>query len=563
MKHLLFSVFFVFVITSKSQNFQWAGTFSGKFTELIMSGCTDAAGNYYATGSFQDTVDFDPGIGVNNLIAGQDPDIFIFKLTASGNFVWAKSIKSNGWDSGKSIAVDANGNIIVVGFYNGTADFDPGSSTFNLTPELGSQDGFILKLNAAGNFVWAQSLGYSNSEELDNVVTDNLGNIYFTGIYDGNIDLDPGTGIVPASSNSGSIDFFIEKFDATGNFIWGKSIGGTGTDNCTSLAIDVNGNIYVQGTYSATVDFDPGAAVVNKTSNGGNDIFILKLNNAANFIWVNTFGGNLNEVSGSLKVDVLGNCYTASSFAGNVDVDPSASTYTLSSTGGMDICIQKFDNNGNFIWARQSQGSSNEIIYDLAINSNSDIFLTGYFEGTADFDPSPSVVNLNSNGTADVFIQALDKDGNLIWVRSIGATGTDFGTSLCLDNNHNIFISGTFQSTVDFDPGPSTFNLISNNVGDAYVLKLNQNILSVKEAALKVIASIYPNPTSGNLSISLDKEYENIHVQVSSVNGQLISSKTENSVSEMRMEMNVPAGLYIVTVKVNNGEASKFRIIKT
>lgn len=568
MKLISFGLLFLFINFSIAQNFQWAGAVSGKSYENIMSSCTDVSGNFYATGSFQDTVDFDPGLGVNNLIADQNSDIFILKLNANGNFVWAKSVKSNGWDRGNSIAVDVNGNIIVVGFYNGSADFDPGLGTFSLTPVLGSQDAFILKLNSSGNFVWAQSLGGSNSEDINNLLTDSQGNIYFSGTFDISTDLDPGPASFIITANSGSIDFFIDKLDQAGNFIWGKTIGGPKTENCTSLEMDGSGNLFALGTFSATVDFDPGAGTVNKTSNGGDDLFIVKLNNSGNFVWVNTFGGPTNEISCTLKTDAFGNCYTSSCFGGTVDFDPSVTgSFVLSSNGGVyDGCVQKFDNGGNFVWAKQIGGGANSGVFleDLVINANSDVFLTGFFEGTVDFNPTVLIDTLTAGGVDDAFVQAFDKDGNLIWIKSLGSNGNDRGTSLCLDLNNNIFISGTFQFTVDFDFGVGTYNLSANFISDVFVLKLIQNTSTIIENVTKINATVFPNPTAGDLIIAFDKEYKTVEIEFTNIAGQVLMKKVEPFTGKIiDLKIDAPAGLYILSIKGDGTKSSKFKIIKT
>jgi hypothetical protein len=564
MKYFLLSISLLIVNCFKAQNFQWAKAVKGKYTEIIMSSCVDASGNYYATGSFQDTVDFDPGAGIYNLITDENPDIFISKLDAAGNFVWAKSIQSNGWDRGNSIAVDANGEIVIIGFYNGSADFDPGVASFSLTPSGGSgQDGFILKLNTQGNFIWAKSIGGNTNENIDHLVTDNLGNIYFTGIFNGTTDLDPGPANVFINSNTGSIDFFIEKLDAFGNYVWAKTIGGPKAENCTSLAIDGNGNLCALGTFSGTVDFDPNAGITNMTSNGGDDLFIVKLNNVGNLVWVNTFGGPQSELSGALKTDALGNCYTASSFFGIMDADPSiANSFTLNAIGGCDICLQKFDSNGNFVWAKQIAGNNNELVFNLVLNNSAGIFLTGYFEGTVDFDPSLSINNLSSNGGADIFVQSLDKDGNFVWVYSAGGTGNDYGFALCADNS-NVFIGGTFYYTVDFDPGPATYNFTSAT-SDVFILKLNQGLTGLKEFTTKLNTVVFPNPTVGDITIQLDKEYSIIEIELVNVTGQLIMKKQELLTGKsIGLNFDATSGIYFLSVKVDNEISSTFKIIKS
>src|SRR5207245_7660598 len=118
----------------------------------------DSAGNVYTTGFFSGTADFDPGPGTFNVISAGGQDIFVSKLDTDGNFIWAKALGGNAQDIGFGIAVDGVGNVMTTGFFFGTADFDPGPGTFNLTSS-GLFDTFVSKLYSSGNFVWPSDLG--------------------------------------------------------------------------------------------------------------------------------------------------------------------------------------------------------------------------------------------------------------------------------------------------------------------------------------------------------------------------------------------------------------------
>jgi len=123
------------------------------------------------TGYFHGTVDFDPGAGTTNLTSAGDLDIFVHKLDASGNLVWAKRIGNTGEDDGYYITTDASGNVYTVGNFQNTVDFDPSAGTSNLTA-AGGKDVFIHKLDPSGNFLWAKSWGSSSTDVGYSVSTD-------------------------------------------------------------------------------------------------------------------------------------------------------------------------------------------------------------------------------------------------------------------------------------------------------------------------------------------------------------------------------------------------------
>ncbi len=260
----------------------------------------DAFGNVYTTGSFESIVDFDPGTGTFNLTSTGNSDIFISKLDQSGNFIWAKIIGGTDADFGYSIAVDASGNVFTTGNFNITVDFDPGPGTFNLTSAGNSNDIFISKLDAAGNFVWAKAMGGWNFDWSYSIAVDASGNVFTTGSFEGTADFDPGPGTFNLTS-AGIQDIFISKLDANGNLVWAKVMGGTQNDQSISIALDASGNAFTTGYFNGTADFDPGAGTFNLTSAGNSDIFIIKLGNI-------TAAGNIfNDLNANCVKEVLEN----------------------------------------------------------------------------------------------------------------------------------------------------------------------------------------------------------------------------------------------------------------
>jgi len=322
-------------------NFVWAKSFGGAGGDRAYSISIDASGNIYTTGWFYGTSDFDPGAGTYNLSSTGNLDVFIQKLDALGNFVWAKSFGGIGPEEGFSLSIDALGNVYTAGYFNGTTDFDPGVGTYYLTSIGGTWDIFVQKLDASGNFVWAKSFGSEEGADAAySLSIDASGNVYTTGWFYGTVDFNPGAGTHSLTS-VGAKDVFVQKLDASGNFVWAKSFGGTDGDAGLFLSIDASGNIYTTGSFSGTVDFDPGTGTYNLTSAGHNDVFIQKLDASGNFVWAKSFGGADLDGGNSLSIDASGNIYTAGWFQGTVDFDPGAGTYNLISEGGNDVFIHK------------------------------------------------------------------------------------------------------------------------------------------------------------------------------------------------------------------------------
>jgi gliding motility-associated-like protein len=411
------------IFISKSDangNFLWAKSFGSTTQDLPdqAQGITYRAGNIYVTGLFSGTVDFDPGVSTTNLISVGGKDIFVLKLDINGNFVWAKSMGSVKDDTAYSIATDASQNIYTTGGYEALADFDPGPSTFNLPNPISGSAIFISKLDMAGNFGWAISLGAGNAYNIAgfSIATDLAGNVYTTGIFRATIDFDSGAGIFNLTSATNSAnDIFILKLTSSGSFAWAKSMGSSNEDNGQSIVIDVSGNVVTTGYFDGTVDFDPGAGVSNLTSFGTDDIFISKL-----------------------------------------------------------------DANGNFVWAKQLGGTEEDDGLSVATDAAGNIYTTGFFQDVADFDPGTGIFNLTAVGTTyDIFISKLDANGNFVWATSIGSTGNDYGRAITTDGSGNTITTGNFKSTADFNPGAATLNFTSAGNDDIFTQKLSSPIVAL------------------------------------------------------------------------------------
>ncbi len=190
------------------------------------------------------------------------------------------------------------------------------------------------------------------------------------------------------------------------NVDWVRSFGNTGNEYGRSVTTDGIGNVYTTGTFTGTVDFDPGASVHNLVSTGADDIFIVKLNVTGNFLWAKSFGNTgFSDRSNCIKVDSQGNVYVTGWFTGTVDFNPGPATFTLSALTGYDAFILKLDASGNFLWAANFGAHSIQINGpSLAISQAGDLYLVGYFGATVDFDPGPGTFSLTSAGVYDVFI---------------------------------------------------------------------------------------------------------------------------------------------------------------
>jgi len=493
---LLLCIFFIRnCSTAQTVNFDWVKPVGSNVYNYPIATVADIDGNIYSTGYFNGTADFDPGPGIYNLTA-VGTNMFILKLDSSGNFLWAKLVGDGaGTIHCTAITLDNSRNVYVTGSFIGAIDFDPGLGVYNLSGNGMYYNSFVLKLNVTGNFLWAKNMVTDGSQDNigESIKIDKNNNVLVGGVFGSTVDFDPGPGVINLTC-PGGIDMYILKLDNQGNFIWVKQIAGPGLEVPYSLAIDNNNNIISTGYFTSSPDFDPGSNVHDLVSvSGSQDAFILKLDNNGNFIWTRSMGGISNECGLSIVIGANNSIYTTGYFIGTTDFDPGAGLFVLTPYGGTDIYILKLDAGGNFVWAKQIGGISDEGgSNSIAIDGSQNIYIAGAFQLTADFDPGPGTFNYTADGKGNTFILKLNATGNFVWAKHI--KGSQSGAvSIAVDPQRNVITTGIFINTVDFDPNVGIYNLTADAVrGNIYVHKMNQTCFA---------------STSYNLNISSCTDY--------------------------------------------------------
>jgi Secretion system C-terminal sorting domain/Beta-propeller repeat len=501
-----------------AQNFLWAKSLGGNKSDYSASIAIDGSNNVYTTGYFLGTADFNPGAGAANLISTGQSDIYISKLDASGNFLWAKRIGGNSYDDATGIAIDGSGNIYITGHFSGTVDFDPGAGTSNLT-STGDYDIFICKLDQSGNFLWAKRIGNNNGDYSWGIVIDAMDNSYITGQFFGTVDFNPGPGTANKSS-SGSYDFFILKLDASGNYLWANSLGGLNPDVAYAVTVDAAGNVFTTGGFNGSVDFDPGAGAFTLSSSGSEDVFVLKLDAMGNFVWAKSFGGNNFDSANAIAVDALGNVYTLGTFEGTADFDPNATTFNITSSGFYDVFVSRLDNSGNLIWARNLNGTDYEDAFSIDTDVNGNVVFSGCFSSVVDFNPGAGVFNLTPSGLQDIFVSMLDNSGNFLWAIDLkGSNNIGCGISIQVDASNNIYTTGFFSSTVDFDQDASIFNITATGQEDIFIHKMNYLNTPLPVELISFTGRSVENTTLLNWSTATETNNDYFHL-IRSTTGQ-------------------------------------------
>jgi hypothetical protein len=395
------------------------------------------------------------------------------------------SAGSAGNEAGRVIKTDASGNIYVAGYFSGTIQLGAGTSAGMFTVSSnGGTDVFLAKFDAAGNTVFAESFGGAGNDVLV-LELDPSGNLLVGGNFQSTTDFDP-TGAITNKTSAGGDDMYFAKYNsANGQLIFVQAVGGPGNDYIRAADFDAAGNIFIGGEVGyGTSDVDPGAGVYNLTNTSAyaaGNIFFGKYNSIGNLVWAKSFSGCCDAVS-ALKVDASGNLIITGGFQGGpVDFDPGAGYAGLSAAYYGDIFLAKYDNDGNYVWAKSVYGPYQSDWADaMALDNSGNIIIAGELGGASavDYDFGAGTYYLTGNGLYDGVIAKYDTDGNIIWAKNFGGSGLEQVYSICTDASGNVYATGLFGSaSVDFDPGAGVYTLSNSGSGtyDIFYLKLDNN----------------------------------------------------------------------------------------
>jgi hypothetical protein len=308
------------------------------------------------------------------------------------------------------------------------------------------------------------AIGSTGADSTASIASDRVNSVIVAGTLADAADIDPATSVVDLSAGT-----FVAKYASDGSLVFGRQFAGA---TINKVATDGSNSIYLAGSFSGTVDFDPRRGVHNVTSAGGTDAFVLKLSKSGNFVSVETFGGKGDDAAAGLAVDSAGNMFIGGTFKARANFDPNG-VFSIGNSGGSDGFLVALDSTGVFRWAGSFGGSGDDTISDLAVDDSGNVIATGHYFGSVDFDPGHGTSSVNVANTQQAYILKWDSTGAFVFADGIGGTGVATGSAVTVDRSDNVYATGNFTETADFDPGAGTFNLTAPSTGQVYVNKLS------------------------------------------------------------------------------------------
>lgn len=421
--------------------FAWSKRFGNK--NQSGTAAVDKSGNVALIGSFDETTDLGGGI----LTSAGGTDVYLAKLTSAGAPIFSKRFGNLSSQQGNAVAFDLDGNIYVAGSFQGTIDLGGGVLT-----SAGSDDVFLAKLDPKGKQIWARRFGGSSSEQALYIGVDKLDNVYATGTFSGSVDF--GGGLL---TSVGGNDIFVLGLDKNGQHLWSKSAGNVGSDLVGSMAVDLDGSVYLTGRFAYSIDFGSGSI----TSAGGDDLFAVKLDHFGDPQWSEGAGDLASQSGTAIAVSLLGEVFLGGDFQGSIDLGQG----TMVSAGASDVFLARLDSSGSPVWAQRFGDAADQHLTSLAVDASGNVTVTGQFQGTIDFGDGPHI----SAGGNDIFVAKLDPSGLPLWSKTFGdASFAQGGRSISADPSGGVVIAGVFGGSVDFGGG----SLVCKGTSNTFVTRL-------------------------------------------------------------------------------------------
>ncbi|RTQ45250.1 hypothetical protein EJV47_25570 [Hymenobacter gummosus] len=357
--------------------------------------------------------------------------------TPAGAQSWDQSLRLGSGDNGTVVSqfvkTDNAGNTYIAGYFGGQVSF--GSTTL---VSVGSDDLFVAKLDAAGQWLWARRAGGSDQARARALVLDGGGNVYLAGYFAGTA-----ANFGPATlASAGGNDVFVAKLSTGGSWQWAQRAGGSTADDAAALAVDAAGSAYVDGTFSGgAADF----GATSLASAGNTDVFVARLSSSGGWSWAVRAGGGGAEQATGLSLDAAGNAYWSGLFS-SASAAFGATTLTNPSSSGSssDVFVAKVSAAGAWNWALRAGNGNSEQLLTQAVDGAGNVYITGNFLGTA---AAFGATSLNSAGNYDLFVAKISAAGSWSWALRAGGSNSEQVGSLALDANGNVYLGGNFTST--------------------------------------------------------------------------------------------------------------------
>ena len=401
----------------------WATGFGGLGIDAPRGIALDSDGNIYICGYFDGEIDFGGKIGKKASAGGSDA--FVAKLDPAGKLVWGQTFGAKRDDTANAVAVRGD-TVVVVG--NFLDEIKIGEFT---QKAIGSDDLFVAAFDRGGVPKWTWRLGGIDSDGANAVAATPDGGWVIGGSFKDSIAFGATT-----LKSKGDTDALLAKLAPSGDLEWMKQFGGAYKDTILHLAVDANGNIYVQGHFADVADW--GGKPLKAAGGSDNDVVLAKYDTNGDHKWSQRFGYGLNDAAGGVAVDPAGHVTMVGSFDKSISFGEGDKHASL---GEADAFVARFTTEGQLEWARTFGAEREDIAWGVAVDAAGNSVTTGWFQGVVDFGKG----TIASKGNKDVFALKLDPKGATVWAKAWGDHDHDQGRAVALDEKGNSTLTGIYR----------------------------------------------------------------------------------------------------------------------
>jgi uncharacterized delta-60 repeat protein len=388
----------------------------------------------------------------------------------SGNLIWAN--RAGGaltFEKGYAITTLSQNATVVTGIFEGTATFGPGEANETVLTSLGGYDIFVARYYSGGTLNWVKQAGGTTDDEGWGITAFGDNSTIVTGNFKGVATFGMGEANETILTSAGSSDIFIARYLSNGTLSWAKRIGNTSLDYGYGATTLSDNTAVVTGTFYGTATFGPGEPNQTiLTSSGSMDVFIARYNTNGTLVWAKRAGGTssdygLGVTTLSDNSTVVTGYYNSSATFGSGEPNQTI----LTSYGGSDIFVARYNPDGTLLWAKSAGGTDNyDEGHSITTLSDDSTVVTGYFYGMAIFGlGEPNQAIMLSAGYYDIFVARYNTDGTLAWVKGVGASSVDHGYGITSLSDDTTVTIGFYNGTVTFgegEPNETTLTGYSN-----------------------------------------------------------------------------------------------------
>lgn len=548
-KVILLAIFSLSAISIFAQTPGWSSAtgYGGNREDRTYAITVDNNGNFYLAGDYMSgSLVLGPNTLTNTNVTSTN--ILLVKLSSDGTVQWAKGFGDAGNDYAKSVAVDASGNVILVGSFDSDSITFDGTKYFkNICQGCGWKDLFVVKFASNGNVLWAKTAGGIDWEYANDVATDNAGNIFVAGSFSSDtVTFDTVTIAMP----NNNLSIFLAKFDAAGNLKWVRAYGSDLYNEATGVATDNNGNSYITGNFD---DLMMSVGTYSLINNGQTDAFLIKFDPNGNPLWAKNAGNLLFDYSKAVATDASGNVYITGEFNGdNITFGAYTVQNNAPASNNNDIFVAKYSSDGTAQYAKSFGGFGDEYVFDIAVDASNCAYVSGSYVGES-LIATPRILYNSNKNVGEMFLIKLNANSDVGY--AVRATGSSDDNGTGVTTYQGIaYGTGYFRSSnMKF----SWLPVSNNGILDFFFGKIGL-VNSTEEISAGEL-QMYPNPSSdGSFNLRPGKLMNgNYHLGIYDAIGNLVMGKNINISGSYDIDLSLSdpkPGIYQVELISGNGE---------